>query len=153
MQCCRVVPIVAVVTASFLPAWAAAQLPVPVELIEAETVYVEGLDVERTWLNHAGEEFVRQQRFTLIADRDQADLIVALRYGAPANQNAAIVPLPGVGAVFVESTAFTLTVVHRASEKTVWQDTRSITWAARGAVLDLVKDLHAALLEARPGSR
>ena len=167
MRSCRNVTIVAAAVV-VLAATTTAQLPIPVELLEAETIYLEGFGVERKLLNHAGEEFGRQSRFTLIADRDRADLIAILSDGPPRPR---IDGGPGITVPGYTSTSgyrtpdtsfdfsicpcrvFTFTFLHPASGQVVWQDARPVFWAERGAVLDLVKDLHMALRDAPPKDR
>ena len=123
---------------------ATAQLPVHTALHEASTVYVQnGPGFERDWLNHAAIEFQRQKRFELVASRDTADLVATFHSGR--DGSTVVVPVPGFGVIGERFNVFYLDITDQSTGQTVWSDSREVQLAKRGAVLDLVKNLHKAI--------
>lgn len=131
-----------IVVALVVPA--IAQLPLPDALMEAETVYLTaGPGVDRKTLGHVASEFRKQRRFELVAEPAVADLIATLRRSSQ-SQGFGVVAIPNVGFVGAEEKRrfFSLDVTTRRTSRRVWADERPADWTIRGAVKDLVKDLH-----------
>ena len=129
------------------PAALSAQLPIHAGLQDATTIYLQsGPGFERDDLGHAAGEFRRQQRFELVASQSEADLIVTLHSGR--DGTGAIVPVPGFGLLAGRYKVFYLEIADRETGESVWSDNREVHWSSRGAAIDLVKDLLAAVKEA-----
>ena len=124
-----------------------AQLPVPSALLEHRVVFLTGQSIERGWLNWAADEIRKFDRFELVGDREDAELVFTVIH-SESNQGTAVVPLTGVGIVAVplEEQGVTL-VVHDQNGRLLWNDSRAINWLASGAVKDLIRDLHKAINE------
>lgn len=119
------------------------QAPVPTQLTQAETVYLVSRGIQRELLDEVAAEFRRQGRFSLAASQSAADLIVTL--GSGNTGDAVLVPVPGGGALGFSIDAMSLFVQDAHTGAVLWDDSRQINFRARGAALDLVKDLHAAV--------
>ncbi len=112
---------------------ALAQAPLPDALVHGRSVYLELQEgVERKWLNHAASEFIKQDRFELVGNSTAADLVATLTFSTDNWWK-------------FKADVFQLIIRDVQSEELVWEDARPVEWAKRGAVLDLVKDLHLAI--------
>ena len=128
-------------------ATAAGQLPLPEAVMQAETIYVESNgSLDRKTLGHAAEEFYKQRRFRLVANRLEADLLVVFAKGTE-DGDSYVLPLPGVGLIAgtEKHDIFFMVVVDPATEESVWNDQREKHFTVRGAVKHLVKELHEAI--------
>ena len=118
----------------FNPLTASAQAPVSQVLVDSLNVYLEAPDMERRWLDHMANEFRRAERFGLTQSRETADLVATLS----ASQDDGWWILEDTDRVHLK-------VRHLQSGEFVWEDSRTVEWKKRGAVLDLVKDFHEAV--------
>ena len=143
----------AVLAAVVSPAVAGAQLPLE-SLLSARTIQLKGLSFEPEWLSHAAREFRTQGRFELVAEREDADLIAAVFTDSTYTSGQELIALPIFGGGVIagvedsKQTTFYLQLVERRRDRVVWTDSRPVHLFVRGAVLDLVKDLHRAIREA-----
>ena len=130
-----------------------AQLPVPSALLEHRVVFLTGKDVKRGWLSWAADEIQNFDRFKLVGDREDAELVFTLIY-SKSSEGTAVLPLTGVGiiAVPIGQQGFTL-VVQDEMGKVLWNDSREVNWLGSGAVKDLIRDLHKAIDENEPRGR
>ena len=144
-------PVVAV-AAAVAAAAPAAQHVVPPELLIKRTIVITGsLDFET--LRHAASEFRKQGRFELTNQEGTADLMAYFSPKVDERDMTLRLPVPfGRGTIMVEEdaskTTFVLEVIDVASETVLWRDERPVTWFKRGAVIDLVKNLHEAMRDA-----
>ena len=70
----------------------AAQLPVPSALLEHRTIFLTGQSIERGWLNWAAEEIRKLDRFKLVGDREDAELVFTI-IRTESDEGTAVVPL------------------------------------------------------------
>ena len=128
-------------------------LPLPSVLLEHRTVFLTGQSIERGWLNWAADEIRNLDRFVLVGDREDAELVFTVIH-TESNEGTAVVPLTGVGiiAVPLEQQGVSL-VVQDGNGKVLWNDSREINWLASGAVKDLIRDLHKAIDQNQPKGR
>ena len=131
----------------------AVQRPLPKPLLTARTVVIEGSDFQNDWLDHAANEFRNQGRFELVAERETADLLVLFGQSVVVSgANAYAIPTDfGVFTIVDESKrrTFYITVFSLDTTRQVWTDSREVKIRARGAVIDLVKDVHQAIARAQ----
>ena len=123
----------------------AVQLPVPSALLEHRTIFLTGQNIERGWLNWAAEEIHKLDRFELVGDREDAELVFTIIH-TESDEGTAVLPLTGGGTISVplEQQGVTL-FVHDQNDQLLWNDSREINWLASGAVKDLIRDLHKAI--------
>ncbi len=93
-----------------------AQIPLPAALMEGRLVFLAGEGMKRGWLNWAAEEIVKFDRFELVGDPEDAELIFTMvKTGEGAG--AAGIPITGVGVFVVPITVDGFRfLVHRASD-------------------------------------
>ena len=132
------------------------QIPIPASLIDATTVYMQGVGIERKWLEHAAKEVAKIGRWEVVADPDHADVILTLAVGN-FDGGTLIMPITGVGAIAVpmNSLVFQLVVQESGTEEVLWNDSRAVVWTRGGAVAGLVEDVFKRIKEATrfPGIR
>ncbi len=129
---------------------AAGQLPLPAALMDAKTVHLTSLTgVDRKTLGHVATEFRSQRRFELVADPDDADLLVTLMKQSH-SLGVGVIEIPNAGFAAYEekSDVYSLVAVDIATGKNLWANERRHVWSLSGTVKDLVKDLHKEIREA-----
>ena len=110
-----------------------AQAPLPAALMNGRSLYLEPQGgIERKWLNHAANEFISHDRFTLVGSSANADLVATLTFDTDSWWK-------------FKADVFQLIIRDVQTDELVWEDARPVNFAKRGAVLDLVKDLHTAI--------
>jgi hypothetical protein len=117
----------------------AAQAPLPEALRAERRVYLEqGAGIDRTTIDRAAKEIqkYKPRRLELVADKDHADLIVALSDVSTGPGGVLFMPITGLGLVGVpvRDTTYRLTVRRTTDEELLWDDHRV------GDVSRLVKD-------------
>ena len=90
-----------------------AQAPLSTALLDARSVYVAGTGVERKWVDRMAEEIQKLDRFTLVGDRTEADLVVTLTTGHP-------------GDTITTLDSLRLVVQDAGTHETLWDDSREV---------------------------
>ena len=136
------------IMAFLLAAVLLSQIPVPAALVDATTVYMNGVAVERKWLDRAAKEVNKIGRWELVAIPDEADVVLTLS-AETLGGGAVLWNAPGVGVVAlpIETPVFYLLAQDAETERVLWRDSRKVGWMKGGAVADLVKDLFKSIKE------
>jgi hypothetical protein len=116
-----------------------AQVPLPDALKETRFAYLTSQGVERKWLDKVAKELRKDGRFTVVSNRDSADVVMTLTTGQ--SGDGYLGPAGNITVLIEADDPFRLVVQSASSDEVLWDDSRKVYWMKGGAVADIVKDL------------
>ena len=137
-----------VVAVVVLPAvWISAQAPLPTALMVAERVWLFNAGADREHFDHLANEIRKQQRFKVVADMEDADIVLGIALGT----TGSFVSFPVGNNVFTASTnAVSIAIVDTKTGIELWADNYSTGWGSKRAVGKIIERLHERIDEEPP---
>lgn len=118
---------------------ALSQAPIPEQLMTARTVYLANVGTQQKALDTLANELKKWGRFTLVAKRDAADVVVEL--GESGSGTTLAMPVVGGGVMAIDAGSFVIVVRDRASREVLWSDRDAVMWTNGSSLKALAKRL------------